>query len=352
MTVATTAIKTSLLPGDGSDTAFPFSFKCFSAAELRVVHFDEDGVETDKLNFTVALNADQNSNPGGVVTYPSAGDPLPALEHIQILSNTPHSQTFSPLSAGGWNPATLTNALDKLALQIKQLAEKVARAIKLPLGDDANPDDLPPIAARANTYLAFDGNGDLVLDDGSIIDAAVASATADAEAAAAAAATSETNAAASAAAAAAAAAAAIVGALKVVNTFTAKLGAHVTLDAFENVLAAACTDLEAGDYLLAFVAMQFEAQAGAEGSVSATLYKNGGTATIVVFSDRTSANWYYHTLENETIDQSVMALFRVSAPGASGTLTFQLAMGEATSGTVVARANQTQMCVLHLRPAP
>ena len=54
--------------GNGSVTAFPFSFKVFQASDLLVVQTDTtptDYTLTLNTDYTVALNANQDANPGG-----------------------------------------------------------------------------------------------------------------------------------------------------------------------------------------------------------------------------------------------------------------------------------------------
>ena len=61
--------------GNGVTVAFPFVFKTFDQADLVVIITDTDDVDTTQTittHYTVALNADQNNNPGGTVTMLTA----------------------------------------------------------------------------------------------------------------------------------------------------------------------------------------------------------------------------------------------------------------------------------------
>jgi hypothetical protein len=101
-----------------------------------------DGVETTlTLNsgYTVSLNEDQDSNPGGEVVLAS---PLPSGHKLVITSDVPALQSTDLTNQGGFYPEVITRALNKLTVLAQQLDEKVGRSWKVPIssGDDA--DDL------------------------------------------------------------------------------------------------------------------------------------------------------------------------------------------------------------------
>jgi hypothetical protein len=72
VTISSSIRKAGPFPGNGVTTAFPFTFKVFSTADLLAVQaVTLTGAETTLAlgaNYTVSLNADQNANPGGTVT--------------------------------------------------------------------------------------------------------------------------------------------------------------------------------------------------------------------------------------------------------------------------------------------
>lgn len=117
--------------GNGSTTAFPFSFKVFGTVEVTVVQTNLSLVETTLTlgtNYTVALNANQNSNPGGtvnMVTAPAAGF------KITLTSSLTYTQTLDLTNQGGFYPSTINDALDRATIQIQQLNEQVGRAAKV-----------------------------------------------------------------------------------------------------------------------------------------------------------------------------------------------------------------------------
>lgn len=188
MTISTSTNKASF-PGNGVQTAFPFSFKTFSSTDLKAYLADGTSVveKTIGTHFTVSLNADQNASPGGTLTMLTA--PL-GTETLYLLRTVEYVQELDLISGGAFSPDAVENALDKIVMGVQQVAEAVDRSVKVGIGSGANPDAL--IAS---------------------IQAAEASATASAfaaDASADAAAISEANAAASAVAAAASAASAVL----------------------------------------------------------------------------------------------------------------------------------------------
>ena len=128
--------------GNGSTTAFPFSFKVFSTAEVTVVQTNLSLVETTLTlgtNYTVALNANQNSNPGGtvnMVTAPASGF------LITLTSSLGYTQTLDLTNQGGFYPSTINDALDRATIQIQQLNEQVGRSIKVNISSSISPSDL------------------------------------------------------------------------------------------------------------------------------------------------------------------------------------------------------------------
>src|SRR4051812_47908089 len=80
MNLFSTTRKAGAFARDGGTTAFPFTFKVFTTADIELTHEDADGVQTVLVldsAYSVALNADQDNNPGGTITYPLSGSPLP-----------------------------------------------------------------------------------------------------------------------------------------------------------------------------------------------------------------------------------------------------------------------------------
>ena len=62
--------------GDGTQTQFEFEFKIFDPSEVRVMVSTDEGLsesEMDSDTYSVVLNNDQDTTPGGTVTLNAAG---------------------------------------------------------------------------------------------------------------------------------------------------------------------------------------------------------------------------------------------------------------------------------------
>jgi hypothetical protein len=143
-----------------SGTALPFTFKVFASADLEVVRLNTStGVETSLVlgsDYTVALNGNQNTNPGGTVNLTVAAS---ATSTVTITSDIANLQPTDLTNQGGFYPEVITDALDRATIQIQQMSEDVGRSLKGPISDGNLNMELPTAAQRANSFLAFDANG-------------------------------------------------------------------------------------------------------------------------------------------------------------------------------------------------
>lgn len=163
MTISSETRKAGPTVGNGVATAFPFAFKVFSAADLAVTLTTlASGVQqtlTLTTDYTVALNPDQNANPGGTVTYTGGGTPMPATQTLTIGSVVSRTQGTRILNGGAFLPENIENMVDRAVINIQQEAEKTTRSLKFPIVDASLNAELPTAALRANMYLAFDAAG-------------------------------------------------------------------------------------------------------------------------------------------------------------------------------------------------
>ena len=143
-----------------SGTALPFTFKVFASADLNVVRLNTStGVETSLVlgsDYTVALNGNQNTNPGGTVNLTVAAS---ATSTVTITSDIANLQPTDLTNQGGFYPEVITDSLDRATIQIQQISDIGDRAIRIPLSDGNLNMELPTAAQRANAFLAFDANG-------------------------------------------------------------------------------------------------------------------------------------------------------------------------------------------------
>jgi hypothetical protein len=163
MTISSTTRIAGPFIGNGTASAFGFTFKVFTAGDIDVVRLNTStGVETTLVlttDYTVTLNIDQDSNPGGTVTL--VAGPLATGFTLTITSDIANLQPTDLTNQGGFYPEVITDSFDRATIQIQQLAGDVSRSIKVPLSDSTFDMELPGALARANSFVAFDGNGAL-----------------------------------------------------------------------------------------------------------------------------------------------------------------------------------------------
>jgi hypothetical protein len=157
MSIASTTRKAGPFTGNGLTTIFPFTFKVFQASDLLVVRTDLSGIETTltlTTDYTVALNANQDSNPGGTITAVSA----PASGFLLTMtSNVPELQPVVLTNMGGFYPRVINDALDRLTIFTQQISEKLGRALTLPLSTPSGVSTQLPFPA-ANKIIAWNQN--------------------------------------------------------------------------------------------------------------------------------------------------------------------------------------------------
>ena len=144
-------------PYDGNDvtTSFPFSFKVFAASDMVVVRTDAIGAETTLTagaDYSVTLNADQDTAPGGSIALPA---PLASSNLLTITSSVPNLQALDLTNQGGFYPRVINAALDRLTIMVQQVVEVVGRTLKFPISDGSVNPTLPGRDNRKGRVLAF-----------------------------------------------------------------------------------------------------------------------------------------------------------------------------------------------------
>lgn len=166
--------------GNDSATSFPFSFKVFSTSDIELTRTDADGITyilTLDVDYSITLNVDQESDPGGTITYPLSGDPLASGDSLVGVGALPYDQTFSFPPGGQYRAQSHETAFDRTVAQIQQLAEELGRSLTLPVSAGGVNTELP--APEANKVLGWsDGADALVNLDPSILATVVAYGTA------------------------------------------------------------------------------------------------------------------------------------------------------------------------------
>ena len=102
-----------------------------NVSSLHIIVEDEKGNDTEiNANFTYK---------DGVITYPTVESELPPVKagnKIIIYRSTPNTQDIDLIQHGTLDAETLESGYDKLTLQVQEVAEKVDRAVKLPIGSN------------------------------------------------------------------------------------------------------------------------------------------------------------------------------------------------------------------------
>lgn len=135
MTVPASTRRVGPFYGNGATTSFPFTFKVFTADDITLTVTDSAGVATSLVrgtHYSVALNPDQESAPGGTVTYPISGSPLPTGSTLAGVGALPYDQTTDFPAGGAYRAQTHENAFDRTVMQVQQLAEEMDRALVVP----------------------------------------------------------------------------------------------------------------------------------------------------------------------------------------------------------------------------
>ena len=160
MTISTTTSRADYT-GNGATLVFTVPFYFLDSADLKVVRtVIATGVET-----VLTLGADYTvagagSPLGGSITLAAAPA---ATQRLSIVRSTPYTQVIDYVENDPFPAATHERALDKLTMECQQLLDKTTRTFLLPDGDPVGLSlTLPAQAQRANKYLGFDNNGNLI----------------------------------------------------------------------------------------------------------------------------------------------------------------------------------------------
>ena len=139
MTISSETRRAGPYAGNGTTTAFAFAFKVFSTSQVRVTRaVVATGVETTlalTTDYTVALNSNQDTNPGGTVTLLVAPT---AAQSVTITSNVANLQPTALANLGGFYPDVINDSLDRATIQIQQLDERLDRALVIPVSSTAS----------------------------------------------------------------------------------------------------------------------------------------------------------------------------------------------------------------------
>ena len=142
MTISSTNRKAGPFAGNDVTVDFPFAFKVFDVDDVLVVFTSLLTVESTLeigTDYSVSLNLNQDSNPGGTVTLVSA---LATGTKLTLTSAVENKQPAALTNQGGFYPRVINDALDRLTILVQQLAEQVSRAVKIGISSSASPDEM------------------------------------------------------------------------------------------------------------------------------------------------------------------------------------------------------------------
>ena len=210
MTISTTTIKNSY-SGNGSTSAFNYTFKITDQDDIDVIIRSANGTETTKTITTHYTVSGVGNAGGGTITFTSGNIPA-GTETVVLRRSTPLTQGVDLIENDPLPANTLEDALDKLTSINQELQEQLDRSLKVSKTTTiTTPEFTADATARAGKLLGFSSDGNTL------------EATIDSDSAAQAA-TSATNAASSATAAASSATAAS----------NAQAAAEAALDTFDD----------------------------------------------------------------------------------------------------------------------
>ena len=160
MTVSTTTIKNSY-SGNGSTTAFSYTFKVFASSEVKViVRTDSSGAESVRAEGSGSTNyavTGVGEAGGGTVTFVTA----PASgETVVILRDTALTQATDYQPADPFPAESHEDALDKLTHITQEIQEELDRSFKVSRTNAiTTPEFTDDATARASLLLGFSSDG-------------------------------------------------------------------------------------------------------------------------------------------------------------------------------------------------
>lgn len=132
MTISNASRTAGPFIGNGVTQTFPFTFKVFGRSDLLVATTNTaSGAETIlnlDADYSVSLNADQTNSPGGTITINA---PLAVGFMLAMTSNIANVQTLDLTNNGGFYPAQINGALDRVVVMVQQVAAKVSGGLNV-----------------------------------------------------------------------------------------------------------------------------------------------------------------------------------------------------------------------------
>jgi trimeric autotransporter adhesin len=162
MTISTTTIKNSY-NGNGSTSAFNYTFKISAESEMQVIIRSAAGTETVKTLTTHYTISGVGNAGGGAVTFTAGNIPVTG-ETVILRRDTAQTQAMDLIDNDPMSADTIENAHDKSIAIAQELQEEVDRSIKLSRTNTMTSTEFTVDAAdRANKVLSFDASGEIAV---------------------------------------------------------------------------------------------------------------------------------------------------------------------------------------------
>jgi hypothetical protein len=160
MTISSTTVKNSY-SGNGSTTAFAYTFKIFANTDLQVIIRSSTGTETVKTlttHYTVSGVGDAS---GGNVTFTSGNIPASG-ETVVIRRAVPQTQAIDYIANDPFPAESHEEGLDRATMTIQQMQEELDRSFKVSRTNTiSSPEFTDDASTRASKTLGFDSSGNL-----------------------------------------------------------------------------------------------------------------------------------------------------------------------------------------------
>jgi hypothetical protein len=151
MTISSTVSERSW-PGNGSAKQFDFDgIDCNDDGDFRLwITDDTTLVQTEvTTNYSISLNADQQNDPGGTLTYPVSGEAVPEGETLTLERSSPFTQETDLQEGNAFEPEVIEEILDQAARERQELLAKLNRAAIIPRGSAYTVDEIVSLIASA-----------------------------------------------------------------------------------------------------------------------------------------------------------------------------------------------------------
>lgn len=139
MTIASEVNRSGPYTCNGATTHFPFGFRIYDAAHIRVILTDPQGTESTLSLGTGYTVSGVGQSGGGAVDTAVA---YAAGYRVTLILNVPFTQNIDLENQGAYFAETIERAIDQQTQMSLQLKEQVARAVVLPVTSSVSVDTL------------------------------------------------------------------------------------------------------------------------------------------------------------------------------------------------------------------